>query len=165
MFFIFTFFHRDLLDAGKLLEIMHVKGIPICAATILSTSTSISFFQATLEPHLKQVNENLNANDDDAFATLFSFLWFFQFHLTPIVLGLVFVVTGATYGASAPGWGWLCDKYFKPKTISVIGGLILLAGVSIVGPAPFIPLRQWVQSKSKQTYEIIRMRNGLTCVQ
>ncbi|XP_065203816.1 MFS-type transporter SLC18B1-like [Planococcus citri] len=102
---------------GKLLQILHVEGIPVCAATILSTSTTISFFQATLEPHIR------------------------QYDLTRVVVGLVFIVTGATYGSSAPWWGWLCDKYLKPKTVAVIGGLILIVGVSLVGPAPFMPFQ------------------------
>lgn len=109
--------HTNTKTTGKLLKILHVEGIPVCAATILSTSTTISFFQATLEPHIRQYN------------------------LTPVVVGLVFIVTGATYGSSAPGWGWLCDKYFHPKTIAVFGGLILIIGVSLVGPAPFLPFQ------------------------
>lgn len=65
----------------------------------------------------------------------------FQFNLTPIMVGMVFLVTGATYALSATGWGWLSDKYFHPKLITIVGGVLLLIGVALVGPAPFIPLQ------------------------
>ena len=52
---------------------------------------SIGFLQATLEPHLR------------------------QFELSPVVLGLMFVINGGTYATTAPVWGWFCDKRIRPK--------------------------------------------------
>lgn len=65
---------------------------------------SIGFLQATLEPHLR------------------------QFDLSPIVLGLMFVINGGTYAITAPAWGWLCDKHSHPKVIIeiIIARLIIL---------------------------------------
>lgn len=74
-------------------EALKIPGVLIAAASIIATSMSIGFLQATLEPHLR------------------------QFDLSPVVLGLMFVINGGTYAISAPVWGWLCDKYSHPKVI------------------------------------------------
>ena len=66
----------------------------IASMSIIATSMSIGFLQATLEPHLR------------------------QFNLSPVVLGLMFVINGGTYALTAPAWGWLCDNYWHPKVIS-----------------------------------------------
>lgn len=80
------------------------------------TSVSIGFLQATLEPHLR------------------------QFDLSPVVLGLMFVINGGTYALTAPCWGWLCDRKLVPKVVTVTGCLLIIFGFLLVGPAPFIPV-------------------------
>lgn len=77
---------------------------------------SIGFLQATLEPHLR------------------------QFSLSPVVLGLMFVINGGIYAATAPAWGWLCDKNVTPKVITIIGTVLVALGFSLIGPAPFLPI-------------------------
>lgn len=72
---------------------MRIPGVLIATSSIIATSMSIGFLQATLEPHLR------------------------QFDLSPIVLGLMFVINGGTYAITAPAWGWLCDKHSHPKVI------------------------------------------------
>lgn len=95
---------------------LKIPGVLLAASSIIVTSMSIGFLQATLEPHLR------------------------QFGLSPIVLGLMFVINGGTYALSAPVWGWLCDKYIPPKTVTIIGTLLVAVGFCLVGPAPFIPI-------------------------
>lgn len=63
----------------------------VATASIIATSMSIGFLQATLEPHLR------------------------VFNLGPVVVGLMFVVNGGTYALTAPAWGWFCDKHIDPK--------------------------------------------------
>lgn len=64
---------------------------------------------------------------------------FFQFNLSPVVLGVMFVVNGGTYALTAPCWGWLVDKKINPKVATVIGSVLLIVGFCLVGPAPFLP--------------------------
>lgn len=88
----------------------------LATASIVVTSMSIGFLQATLEPHLR------------------------QFELTPITLGVMFVVNGGTYAITAPGFGWICDKSVQPKVITIIGTVLVTIGFSLVGPVPFLPM-------------------------
>ncbi|KAI5694134.1 hypothetical protein M8J76_008237 [Diaphorina citri] len=100
---------------AKLIQALKIPGVFLAALSIVVTSMSIGFLQATLEPHLR------------------------QFHLSPMVLGLMFVINGGTYALMAPCWGWLCDRYLYPKVVTVIGCVLLAVGFSLIGPAPFIP--------------------------
>lgn len=95
---------------------LKIPGVLLSSASIIVTSMSIGFLQATLEPHLR------------------------QFFLTPVILGLMFVINGGTYAITAPGFGWLCDSVCAPKIITVLGTVMIAAGFSLVGPAPFIPV-------------------------
>ena len=65
---------------------------------------------------------------------------FFQFNLTPVVMGLMFVIEGGVYAVTAPFWGYLCDRKLQPKIITLAGALFVAVGFTLVGPAPFIPL-------------------------
>lgn len=111
----FMFFLKKETIPASIYKALKIPGVLLASFSIIVTSMSIGFLQATLEPHLR------------------------QFALSPIVLGLMFVINGGTYAVTAPAWGWLCDKNFTPKVITVIGTVLVAAGFSLVGPAPFIP--------------------------
>ncbi|KZC13443.1 PREDICTED: MFS-type transporter SLC18B1-like [Dufourea novaeangliae] len=100
---------------GGVTKALKIPGVLVATASIIATSMSIGFLQATLEPHLR------------------------QFELSPVILGLMFVLNGATYAITAPAWGWLCDKHSHPKVATVAGCVLVCVGFSLVGPAPFIP--------------------------
>lgn len=85
--------HYSLQFVG-VMKVLKIPGVMIASMSIIATSMSIGFLQATLEPHLR------------------------QFNLSPVVLGLMFVINGGTYALAAPAWGWLCDNYWHPKVIS-----------------------------------------------
>lgn len=105
----------DEQTGAKMLQALKLPGVFLAALSIVITSMSIGFLQATLEPHLR------------------------QFHLSPMVLGLMFVINGGTYALMAPACGWLCDRYVYPKVVTVAGCVLLAVGFSLIGPAPFIP--------------------------
>ncbi|CAH1105614.1 unnamed protein product [Psylliodes chrysocephalus] len=86
--------------------------------SIIVTSMSIGFLQATLEPHLR------------------------SFFLPPIILGLMFIINGGIYAMTAPGFGWLCDRAYSPKWITVSGCFLVAAGFCMIGPAPVIPVEK-----------------------
>jgi MFS family permease len=98
-----------------LLQVLKIPGVLLAASSIIVTSMSIGFLQATLEPHLR------------------------QFDLPPMVLGLMFVINGGTYALTAPCWGWLCDRKVAPKIATAMGCLLIIVGFLLVGPAPFVP--------------------------
>jgi MFS family permease len=117
--------HEDGTDREKgpsMFKAVKIPGVLVSCGSIVVTSMSIGFLQATLEPHLR------------------------QFYLSPVILGLMFVINGGVYAITAPGFGMLCDKYCPPKVITVLGTLLVAAGFSLLGPAPFIPTKtiMWV---------------------
>ncbi|KAF5269252.1 hypothetical protein FQR65_LT02553 [Abscondita terminalis] len=96
--------------------VLKIPGVLLASISIIVTSMSIGFLQATLEPHLR------------------------KFNLSPVVLGLMFVVNGGLYAITAPAFGWICDKNVKPKVIIVIGTILVASGFCLLGPAPFLPM-------------------------
>lgn len=100
---------------GGFTEVLRIPGVMVATASIMATSMSIGFLQATLEPHLR------------------------EFELSPVVVGLMFVINGGTYAMTAPAWGWFCDKHFHPKIATLIGCILVMLGFCLIGPAPFIP--------------------------
>lgn len=97
-------------------NVLKIPGVLLAASSIIVTSMSIGFLQATLEPHLR------------------------QFMLQPVILGLMFVINGGTYAIVAPFFGWLCDKILPPKLITVVGTIFVAVGFLLIGPAPFLPI-------------------------
>lgn len=104
---------RSLL-AASIYKVLKIPGVLLASASIIVTSMSIGFLQATLEPHLR------------------------RFNLSPIIMGVMFVINGGTYAITAPGFGWLCDRTCPPKVVTVLGTLLVAAGFCLVGPAPFL---------------------------
>lgn len=94
---------------SSMLNVLQIPGIIVCCLGIGSTSASIGFISATLEPHLR------------------------QFNFTAILLGVMFIINGGVYALTAPFVGYLVDKCKTPKIVSIIGSLFIVAGFSIVG--------------------------------
>uniref|UniRef100_A0A1B6CRM2 Major facilitator superfamily (MFS) profile domain-containing protein n=1 Tax=Clastoptera arizonana TaxID=38151 RepID=A0A1B6CRM2_9HEMI len=101
-------------NTASLLEVLKIPGVILASVSIVVTSMSIGFLTATLEPHLR------------------------QFGLTPIVLGLMFVINGGVYAITAPCWGWLCDNKISPKIVTLLGCILLFIAFSLIGPAPYL---------------------------
>ncbi|CAH0393352.1 unnamed protein product [Bemisia tabaci] len=104
---------------SSLLQVLKIPGVFLAACSIIVTSSSIGFLSATLEPHLRAS----------------------KFELSPIQLGLMFVINGGTYAVTAPCWGWVCDKLVSPKIITVLGSILLMISFCLIGPAPFLNLQ------------------------
>ncbi|KAH1023700.1 hypothetical protein HUJ05_003307 [Dendroctonus ponderosae] len=95
---------RDKEKGPSVFKILKIPGILLASASIIVTSTSISFLQATLEPHLR------------------------TFNLAPVVLGLMFVINGGVYAITTPLWGWACDNFVYGfhndlETYALVSGL------------------------------------------
>ena len=77
--------------------------------SILCASITIGYIQATLEPHMR------------------------QFITNPLIMGLMFVINGATYAVFAPVFGLICDLWLPPIVLTTMGSvLITLSFVSLL---------------------------------
>lgn len=68
------------------------------------------------------------------------FLHLLQFALTPVVTGVMFVISGTLYAVSAPLVGRLCDLNVHPKKVMVVGSVCIVTSYILVGPFPGLPL-------------------------
>lgn len=82
------------------------------------------------------------------------FLWL-QFNLSPATLGLIFVISGATYAGTAPFVGMICDRRVNPRVMILIGSVFTVLSVFLVGPAPFLPLDTWVPPLNQRIFTIL----------
>lgn len=112
--------HGNDCDAGhsgvSLRKVLRIPGVMVCALGIAATSASIGFLGATLEPHLR------------------------QFDLSPVLLGMVFVINGGVYALTAPLWGYLVDKIVSPKLASCMGSIFIAMAFCLIGPTSFLPI-------------------------
>jgi MFS family permease len=89
----------------------------MAACSIIAASISIGFMSATLEPHLR------------------------QFELTPVLMGLMFIIGGVMYAVVAPFAGYLCDRGVGPKVLAAAGNAFVAISYLLMGPAPFFPIK------------------------
>jgi len=109
-------YYPDVSSDAGLLRVIRIPSVLLAAFSVFAASIAIGFLSATLEPHLR------------------------QFNLTPVVMGLMFVIEGGVYAVTAPFWGFLCDRKIQPKIIMMFGAFFVAGGFVLVGPSPFIPL-------------------------
>nr|CAD7574812.1 unnamed protein product [Timema californicum] len=108
--------NADPRPQGKLMAILSVPAVLLDTFSIMSTAMSMGFYSATLEPHLR------------------------QFDLGPIMMGVMFVLSGAMYTITAPLVGRLCDTRVYPKKFIGIGSVLIIISYLLVGPFPYLPL-------------------------
>lgn len=106
--------NENFLFLASIFRALRIPGVLLAACSIIVTSMSIGFLQASLEPHLR------------------------QFGLSPVILGLMFVINGGTYAIVAPLWGLLCDRTCSPKIVTVMGTILVAIAFTLVGPAPYM---------------------------
>ena len=102
---------------GNFFAAIKVPSISLACIAIISASISIGFLQATLEPHLRPLS------------------------LTPVQMGLMFILNGSTYALLAPFWGMMCDKYLSPRTLITFGAVVVALAFTFIGPMPFLPMK------------------------
>ncbi|KAK8750476.1 hypothetical protein OTU49_014847 [Cherax quadricarinatus] len=107
---------ESLDSRGQFSSALRIPSIILMCLALLSSSISIGFMQATLEPHLRPLN------------------------LSPFKVGLMFVLSGSMYALTAPCWGSLCDKLVPPRIITTLGTVVVVIAFIFVGPMPFLPL-------------------------
>nr|CAD7570122.1 unnamed protein product [Timema californicum] len=134
---------------GNLWSILKVPSVVLDTFCTTAAAISMGFYSATLEPHLRQVGLNPSGNQvrwrlirakPNKLGTWFGHLAHCLFKLTPVITGVVFVLSGAMYTVTAPLVGRLCDTKVYPKKFISFGSLCIIASYILVGPAPGIPL-------------------------
>nr|CAD7429371.1 unnamed protein product [Timema monikensis] len=108
--------NADPRPQGKLMAILSVPAVLLDTFSIMSTAMSMGFYSATLELHLR------------------------KFDLGPVMLGVMFVLSGAMYTITAPLVGRLCDTRVYPKKFISIGSVLIIISYLLVGPFPYLPL-------------------------
>ncbi|XP_072382231.1 MFS-type transporter SLC18B1-like [Diabrotica undecimpunctata] len=109
----------DKVSQKSMLSALKIYGVLLAAASVVVSSMSIGFLQATLEPHLR------------------------EFNLSPIIVGLMFVINGGVYAITTPIFGYFCDKLqVPPKRIIAIGCVVVTIGFALIGPMPLIPFKK-----------------------
>lgn len=108
--------HGGTARKGSVLSLLKVPALCVFGFAMLSSSLSIGFIQACLEPHLRPLG------------------------LAPVRLGSMFIIQGGFYAISGPLWGWLADNYLHPRWIVCIGSVIGMVAFLLMGPVPFMGL-------------------------
>ena len=62
-----------------------------------------------------------------------------QFHLSPMSVGMFFMLYGGAYALLNPFWGWMADKVSSTLVI-MIGAFLLGLGFLLLGPVPGLGL-------------------------
>ncbi|XP_067014314.2 MFS-type transporter SLC18B1 [Anabrus simplex] len=101
---------------GQLMQILRVPAVLLDSFSIMATAISMGFYSATLEPHLR------------------------DFNLSPVLIGIIFVISGGTYAVTAPLVGRLCDTRVYPKKLIMVGSMFIITSYLMVGPIPFFDL-------------------------
>ncbi|XP_054157220.1 MFS-type transporter SLC18B1-like [Oppia nitens] len=102
--------------SGNFLEFISDSGTLLDALAIAMSLNFIGFNAVTLEPHLR------------------------QFNLSPLLIGSIFIIFGATHAIITPIWGKLCENGISPKKLCIIGYLLCTVGYLFIGPQFFIPI-------------------------
>ncbi|KAL3281190.1 hypothetical protein HHI36_004407 [Cryptolaemus montrouzieri] len=96
-------------------KLIKIKEVVVIGLVVVFASSTWSFLDPTLEPHLR------------------------KFNLTPEKVGLIFLLFSALYALSSPLWGWLADKIDNHWSMMVIGLYFCTIGLLLLGPSPYIP--------------------------
>lgn len=102
--------------AGNIGQVLKIPAILIDSACIVGAASSSGFYNATLEPHIR------------------------EFNLSPVCVGLIFIISGATYAIVAPIFGRIIDRYGKQSLMMAIGCLLNIISFTLVGPSPLLPM-------------------------
>ncbi|VDO65401.1 unnamed protein product [Heligmosomoides polygyrus] len=63
-----------------------------------------------------------------------------SFHLSPPVLGLVFLLSGVCYSITAPLNGMVVDRYKCHRAAMLVAPVAIIIALTMTGPSPLLPL-------------------------
>lgn len=97
----------------KLSKILGIPAVFLDSVSICAASSSMGFYTAVLEPHLR------------------------EFGISSIAVGFMFIISGGTYACVAPFVGRICDTWAHPRKVMIWGCLLITTSFILVGPLPF----------------------------
>ena len=97
-------------------QALAIPSVILAITAVFSASIAIGTLSATLERHLD------------------------LFNLSPLHVGIFFMMHGVAYALPNPFWGWMADRY-SPKIFIMIGSFLLTIGFIFIGPVPFTGLK------------------------
>lgn len=102
----------------SVLVLLKLPIVCIMGLCLISGAASITFIESTLSLYLDK-----------------------QYHLSPAIIGLVFLASPAFYAFASPMWGWIVDKMPRlNKTFIVTGYTLGGFALYLMGPAPFLSI-------------------------
>lgn len=106
--------NTDSEDLG-LMSAVRIPSVLLAGLSVFSGSIAVGALQATLERHLA------------------------IFSLSPMQVGMMFMLYGASYAVLNPFWGWMSDRVSSTLVI-LVGAILLGLGCLLVGPVPGLGL-------------------------
>ena len=107
--------NTDTEDLG-LMSAVRIPSVLLAGLSVFSGSIAVGALQATLERHLA------------------------SFSLSPMQVGMMFMLYGASYAILNPLWGWMSDRISSTLVI-LLGSILLGLGCLLVGPVPGLGLK------------------------
>jgi len=95
---------------------LRIPSVLLAIIAVLAASIGVGALQTTLERHLA------------------------QFDLSPLHVGMFFMLYGGSYALLNPFWGWVADKY-SSKLVIMSGSILLGVGYLLVGPVPGLGIK------------------------
>merc|ERR1719186_2372819 len=103
-------------DNIGIIQALKIPSVVLATLSVFSASIAVGALQATLERHLV------------------------QFDLSPMDIGMVFMLYGGAYAFLNPFWGWMADRV-SSKLVIMIGAFLLSLGFLFVGPVPGLGIK------------------------
>ncbi|RXG60038.1 MFS-type transporter SLC18B1, partial [Armadillidium vulgare] len=108
--------NRESKLSKKILMMLRHLQVIIGVFAVFGFSTSIGIVISFLEPHLKSL------------------------HLSPFQLGSMFFCNALASSSSSFFWSIMCEKFGRSEYIVPFSALIVICGLILLGPAPYLPL-------------------------
>lgn len=98
-------------DNFGIMKALRIPSVLLAIISVFTASIGVGALQTTLERHLA------------------------QFDLSPMHIGMFFMLYGGSYALLNPLWGWVADN-ISSKLVIMIGSFLLGLGYLLVGPVP-----------------------------
>ncbi|PIK58154.1 putative MFS-type transporter SLC18B1 [Apostichopus japonicus] len=104
-------------EMGSMRQLFTIPTVwPICIA-IMMVPAGLGFFDATIALHAQ------------------------QFDVTPVTIGMMFLLTGGIYACLSPLWGYLADKKKYTRLMIEIGFIFIATSYLFIGPSPLLKMK------------------------
>jgi len=103
-------------DGFGILKALKIPSVLLAVLSVLAASVGVGAMQTTMERHLA------------------------QFDLSPVHVGMFFMLYGGSYALLNPLWGWVADN-ISSKLVILIGSFLLGLGFLLIGPVPGLGLK------------------------